>query len=239
MQRPRERRSYGQRCAVARALDYVGERWTLLLVRELMVGPKRFKDLLEGLPGIGTNLLTDRLKDLEQGGIVSRRVLPPPAGSTVYELTTRGEGLEPVVFALGRWGHQFLSHRVPGEISRPGWFMVALRGTFRSDKAANARLQYELRIDGQVFQMVISDGKLRVGQGGPPDPNMTLTTDLGTLIGLVSGALSPNDALRTGDVSVEGQPDELRRFVDLFTWGATLREQEGRLGKRPPRGARR
>src|SRR5260370_8111330 len=79
------RRSYRQWCAVARALDYVGERWTLLLVRELMVGPKRFKDLLEGLPGIGTNLLTDRLKDLEQAGIVSRRGLPPPAGATVYQ----------------------------------------------------------------------------------------------------------------------------------------------------------
>jgi hypothetical protein len=199
-----------------------------------MVGPKRFKDLLEGLPGIGTNLLTERLKDLEQAGIVSRRALPPPAGSTVYELTTLGEGLESVVFALGRWGHQFLSQRIPGEISRPGWFMVALRGTFRVDKAAKARLQYELRIDGEVFQMVIADGKLRVGQGAPPDPSMTLTANLGTLIGLVSGAISPNDAFRNRDLSVEGQPDELRRFVDLFGWGARLREQEGGVAKRPP-----
>src|SRR6188508_1089348 len=99
-----QRRLYGQRCGVARALDIVGERWTLLLVRELMIGPRRFKDILGGLPGIGTNLLTDRLKDLEQAGVVARRVLPPPAGSTVYELTELGRGLEPVVFALGWWG---------------------------------------------------------------------------------------------------------------------------------------
>src|SRR5262245_52321044 len=93
--RPPRPRLYGQTCAVARALDYVGERWTLLLVRELMIGPRRFKDILEGLPGIGTNLLTSRLRELERAGIVGRRVLPPPAGSTVYELSELGRGLEP------------------------------------------------------------------------------------------------------------------------------------------------
>jgi DNA-binding HxlR family transcriptional regulator len=204
---------------VARALDHVGERWTLLLVRELMVGPKRFKDLLEGLPGIGTNLLSDRLKDLEQTGMVSRRVLLPPAGSTVYELTELGLGLEPVVFALGRWGHQFLGRHVPGEISKPGWFMVALRSTFRADKAVGIRARYGLRIDGEVFQLEIAGDKFRVAQGPPSDPDMTLTTDLRTLVGLVSGAVSPSEALRSGKASVQENPRELRRFVDLFAWG--------------------
>src|SRR2546427_12402137 len=98
------KRSYDQWCAVARSLDVVGERWTLLIVRDLLVGPKRYKDLLIGLPGIGTNLLADRLRELEGAGILRRTVLPPPAGSTVYELTSSGQALEPVILALGRWG---------------------------------------------------------------------------------------------------------------------------------------
>src|SRR5712691_3728539 len=98
------RRSYNQYCALARALDVVGERWTLLLVRELLLGPRRYKDLLDGLPGIGTNLLADRLKHLEDAGMIRRVVLPPPAGSAVYELTELGRRLEPAVFELGRWG---------------------------------------------------------------------------------------------------------------------------------------
>jgi DNA-binding HxlR family transcriptional regulator len=108
-------RSYRQYCAVARGLDVVGERWTLLIVRDLLIGPKRYKDLLTGLPGIGTNLLATRLRDLEEQGLVGRRVLPPPAGSTVYELTQVGQALEPVVTALGRWGHRFLGARREGE----------------------------------------------------------------------------------------------------------------------------
>src|SRR5919202_4903626 len=106
--RPRSGGSYRQYCAVARGLDLVGERWTLLIVRDLLTGPKRYTDLLAGLPGIGTNLLATRLRELEQHGLVARRVLPPPAGSTVYELTDVGQTLEPVVLALGRWGRRLL-----------------------------------------------------------------------------------------------------------------------------------
>src|SRR5262245_63048394 len=108
-------RSYRQYCAVARGLDVVGERWTLLIVRDLLVGPKRYTDLLDGLPGIGTNLLAARLRELEQGGVVRRTVLPPPAGSTVYELTEVGRALEPVVMALGRWGVRFLDNPREGD----------------------------------------------------------------------------------------------------------------------------
>src|SRR5215470_18393749 len=101
-------RSYNQYCAVARSLDVIGERWTLLIIRDLLVGPKRYKDLLDGLPGIGTNLLAARLRDLEKAGIVRRTLLPPPAASTVYELTEVGRALEPAIFAIGRWGARFL-----------------------------------------------------------------------------------------------------------------------------------
>jgi DNA-binding HxlR family transcriptional regulator len=121
------RRTYDQYCAVARALDVVGERWTLLLVRELLTGPKRFKDLLDGLSGIGTTLLTARLKDLEGKGILRRTTLPPPAGSKVYELTDLGRSLEPVVIALSRWGLKLLDAPRPEEETRPAWAMVALQ----------------------------------------------------------------------------------------------------------------
>src|SRR5215208_1271548 len=122
-----EKRSYGQYCTVARALDVVGERWTLLLVRELSTGPKRFKDLLEGLPGIGTNLLASRLKMLEGEGIVRRATLPPPAGSSVYELTGLGRELEPVIVALSRWGARLLDAPHEGDELRAGWAAVAMR----------------------------------------------------------------------------------------------------------------
>lgn len=212
----KERRSYAQFCAVARALDYVGERWTLLLVRELMLGPKRFKDLLAGLPGIGTNLLTERLRELERAGIISRRVLPPPAGSSVYELTDSGRGLEPVVFALGRWGHQFLHPRHADDAVHAGWFMVALRAMLRPGAAAARRETYELRIDGEPYEVRIVGGEVRTSQGSAAEPDVTLTTDLDTLIGLLARALTPKAALGAGKVQVRGDTAGLQRFVERF-----------------------
>ena len=129
------KRSYNQYCAVARALDIVGERWTLLVVRELLTGPKRFKDLLEGLPGIGTNLLAARLKDLEGYGVVHRTTLPPPAGSKVYELTELGSSLELVVAALGRWGLEFLGAPDQEDDVRPVWAVVAVRSAVKQEAA--------------------------------------------------------------------------------------------------------
>src|ERR671923_662341 len=117
-----EKRSYDQWCAVARALDIVGERWTMLIVRDLLVGPKRYTDLLAGLPGIGTNLLAQRLRELEDRGLVERSALPPPAGATVYRLTETGAALEPVVHALGRWGFQFLGLPKPTDAMLPDPF---------------------------------------------------------------------------------------------------------------------
>ena len=211
------RRSYDQFCAVARALDLVGERWTLLLIRELMLGPKRFKDLLDGLPGIGTNLLADRLKEMEAAGIIARRVLPPPAGSSVYELTDRGRGLEPVVFALGAWGHQFMGMRKATDALRPGWIMVSLRATFHPE-AVSRRERFEIRIDGEPFQVHVDRGEARTSQGSMPDPDAVLSMDRPALVGLLSQGLSPQAALRSGAVRVDGDQGAVQRFVNLFGW---------------------
>src|SRR5579864_797985 len=153
-------RSYRQYCAVARGLDVVGERWTLLIVRDLLTGPKRYKDLLEGLPGIGTNLLADRLKEMERLALVERSVLPPPAGSSVYQLTEAGEALEPALMAIGRWGARYLAGGPKrSDTLVPRAYFVAIRAAFRPQEAKGLRETYEFRI-GQlgVFEVRVEDG---------------------------------------------------------------------------------
>src|SRR5438105_13791967 len=122
------RRSYDQYCAVARGLDVIGDRWTLLLVRDLLLGPKRYKDLLSGLPGIGTNLLAARLKELEAAGLIERTGLPPPAGSAVYQLTETGQASETVMTALARWGARFLAPPKKTDVMVPRAYFVAMAG---------------------------------------------------------------------------------------------------------------
>jgi DNA-binding HxlR family transcriptional regulator len=199
------------------ALDRIGERWTLLIVRDLMIGPKRFKDLLEELPGIGTNLLTERLRELEREGIVTRRALPPPAGSTVYELTEAGRDLEPVVLALGRWGRRFIGTRQPTQSAYPGWFLISLRGTFRPELADGLRVTYGVTLDGLDFEVRVADGDVRISQGEPPAADFRIVTDLDTLIGLLHGQLALADALHARRISISpGARADLQRFVTLF-----------------------
>ena len=124
------KRSYNQYCGIARALDLIGERWALLVIRELVLGPKRFTDLRRGLPDIATNVLSQRLRELEQDGIVTRRQLPPPAASNVYELTEYGQELVPIMLALGRWGASTLGARLPEQTLEPEWLAVALKAVF-------------------------------------------------------------------------------------------------------------
>jgi DNA-binding HxlR family transcriptional regulator len=211
-------RSYNQYCALARALDVVGERWTLLLVRELLLGPKRYKDLLAGLPGIGTNLLVDRLRELERAGIVRRSILLPPAGSAVYELSDFGRELEPAVFALGRWGAHFLQPRKESDATDPGWFFVSIRATFRPGAAAELSECYEFRIDGAPFHARVDRRGARTSQGHADDPDVVVTTDLDSFIGLLSRQLSPGEAAASGRVRLDGDEAALERFVEIFAW---------------------
>src|ERR1041385_5643147 len=140
-------RSYDQFCGVARALDLVGERWALLLVRDLLLSPKRFTDLRRGLPGIGTNVLAARLKELERAGVIARRTLPPPAASIVYELTEYGRALEGPLLALGRWGAVSMGRREDRQALRSEWLAVALKAFFRPEAAADLRATVALRFD--------------------------------------------------------------------------------------------
>jgi DNA-binding HxlR family transcriptional regulator len=206
-----EKRSYGQHCTVARALDVVGERWTLLLVRELSTGPKRFKDLLGGLPGIGTNLLAGRLKALEGEGIVCRSTLPPPAGSNVYELTALGRELEPVIVALSRWGAGLMDSPGEGDEVRAGWAAVALRSALVAGASGGRSGTYRFRIDGEEFHLRVVDGEggksVEARQGSAPDPDPVVVGDDVTLLAVASGKLSLEEALQSGAILVEGDSE--------------------------------
>jgi DNA-binding HxlR family transcriptional regulator len=205
------KRSYGQHCTVARALDVVGERWTLLVVRELSTGPKRYKDLQEGLPGIGTNLLASRLKSLAGEGIVSRGTLPPPAGSSVYELTSLGRSLEPVMVELSRWGAGLMDSPREGDDLRPGWAAVAVRSAMAREVTGANPGTYELRIDGEPFHLRVGDGQVEcveVWQGSSTAPDLVVIGEADTFVAVASGRLSPEEAVGSGALKAEGQEDQ-------------------------------
>lgn len=209
-------RSYNQYCGLAYALDVVGERWTLLIVRELIAGPRRFKDLMDGLPGISTNLLAERLKSLEQQGILSRRVLPPPAGSTVYELTALGRGLERTLLELGKWGSQFVPHSMEGAtVLRLGSYALTIKTFFRPERALELDETYALHIDNEILQVRIKDAEIHVQQGETGAAGAAFYTDLPTYLALLSGQMPPDEAISRGLVRVEGDPGALRRFLDI------------------------
>ncbi len=210
------KRSYNQYCAVARALDIVGERWTLLIVRELLTGPKRFKDLLEGLPGIGTNLLTGRLKDLERHGIVHRTTLPPPAGSKVYELTELGWSVEPVISALGRWGLEFLGTPDQEDDLRPAWAMVAMRSALKLEVARGIQETYEFRIDDEAFHLRVKDGEVKALQGPAVDPNLVVRGGTQAFVALAAGRVEPAEALDSGEIWIQGDQETLTRCVEIL-----------------------
>lgn len=207
------KRSYDQHCTVARALDVVGERWTLLLVRELLTGPKRFKDLLEGLPGIGTNLLAARLKALEEHGLLRRGTLPPPAGSGVYELTELGRSLEPVIVELSRWGSRLVGDPRSGDKRRPAWAVMALRSLFEPEATAGLRETYEFRIDGEAFHLRIDGGAVEARQGPAEAPDLTVYGEAHTFLALASGRLEPKEALESGEIQLHGNPDAQARCL--------------------------
>ena len=210
------RRSYDQYCAVARGLDVIGDRWTLLLVRDLLLGPKRYKDLLSGLPGIGTNLLADRLKELEAAGLIERTVLPPPAGSTVYQLTETGQALEPVMVSLGRWGARFLGAPKKTDVMLPRAHFVAMRGVFNPEAAASLTATYEVRIADLVFEVRIANGRLSSSEGQATNPDVILSMGVETLNALMFHLITPAAAVANGRVKIhKGDPKALERFVGV------------------------
>jgi DNA-binding HxlR family transcriptional regulator len=209
------RREYGQFCGLARALEIVGERWALLIVRDLLVGPKRYTDLRRGLPRIPTNILAARLKELEQAGVVQRRLLPRPAGSIVYMLTDYGRDLEDAVLHLGRWGARSLGEPRPDEIVTPDSLVTALRTTFRPEAADGLDAGYELWVGDTVVHARVRDGAVEVAAGGLPGADLVIET--GPVIkALMAAEISPAEAIANGSVRLTGDPRLLTRFARVF-----------------------
>jgi DNA-binding HxlR family transcriptional regulator len=207
-------RSYDDPCGVARGLDLIGERWALLVVRELLFGPKRFTDLHHGLPTASQNVLSQRLRELEDGGVVRRRRLGPPAAAWVYELTEWGHDLEPVLFHLARWGSRGpLSSG--GELSADA-LMFALKTSFDAEAAAGLEAAYEIRLGDDRFHARIADGRLELVRGAADTPDAVLDTDPATLRSLVFGGGELATARRDGRMRLEGDERAVARFVTVF-----------------------
>lgn len=203
-------RSYHQYCPIAHALDLIGERWSLLIVRDLLLGPKRFSDLRAGLPGIGTNILTDRLKGLEQAGVIARRVLPPPAASTVYELTPYGRGLDGPLQALAQWGGQSLGSMQPGQAPSRDSLLLTVRALARQLFAAHGLQSVAVLLnDGHGIEVVVvrAEGDaLSVLTETAVAADVALELNLDTLFALAGGTLRLQEALEQGRVALRGQP---------------------------------
>lgn len=209
-------RSYNQYCGLAYALDVVGERWTILIIRELFAGPRRFTDLMDGLPSISTNLLTERLKSLELQGVLIRRTLPPPAASTVYELTPLGQALETSLLELGKWGSQFVPAEANGAtLLNVGSYALTLKTFFRPEQAQGIDETYELHIDNEVLQVQIKAGEIHVQQGETRPADAIFQTDMPTYLALLMHQIQPDEAIAEGLVHVKGDPTALSRFLDL------------------------
>jgi DNA-binding HxlR family transcriptional regulator len=208
-------RTYGDGCGIAHALDVVGERWALLVVRELLLGPKRFTDLRNGLPNASPNVLAQRLRELEQAAVVRRRKLPPPAGSSIYELTEWGRALKPIVMSLGAWAIR--SPSFPPDAPVGGDSVLLALGTFFDAGAADGlSVRYELRLGEDTFRVQVADGAIDVERGTADSPDAVITTDIATFRALLWAGRELADALDAGEITIDGDHRLVAQFLELF-----------------------
>jgi DNA-binding HxlR family transcriptional regulator len=212
------KRQYNQYCPLAYSLDIIGERWTLLIVRDLIFGPRRYSDLLAGLPGIGTNLLANRLKALEAANIIVQQQLPPPSASTVYALTEHGRGLQKVITAIAEWGMDYVSKPPPdddylGVVPTMG----AIKGFFNPENTGDTHVTCEFHAQGEVFHVSLDSGMLEVAPGAASSPDVVVAIDLKTLLNLVHGMADFASAISSGKLTViRGDINALERFIAAY-----------------------
>ncbi|HVR80452.1 MAG TPA: winged helix-turn-helix transcriptional regulator [Acidimicrobiia bacterium] len=203
-------RTYSDACGIARALDVVGSRWALLIIRELLFGPLRFSDLESALPRASTNILADRLRELSDSSVVTRRRLPPPAGTTVYELTDWGRKLEPVLNDLGAWGLRIPTPE-PATLG-PTSVLLFLRGSAKVD-TETTDMVIGLILDGRVFTVTVHDGQLHIYAGEPNASDASLECDPATFNALLSGDLDLKTAIDNGRAAIDGDRPKLELFL--------------------------
>lgn len=215
-------RSYNQFCPAARALDLIGERWSLLLIRELLFGAKRYTDLSDGLPGIGPNVLAERLRSLEIAGLIIKRRLPPPAASNVYELTQLGMGLRPVLDALFHWGLQVVGDPSNRDTIKASYWIPAIQAVARPDALPHGITDtYEFHVDNEIISITATRRAIQVRQGSSDSADLVLRTDAMTFIAMGRGALSPLSAVEAGKLTVDGDPAAAERCATVFATAQT------------------
>lgn len=206
-----------QDCSAAYALELIGERWTLLVIRELLTGPKRYTDLQDGLPGIGPNVLAARLRSLEQAEIVEKRRLPPPAASTVYELTGLGAGLRPVLDSLFEWGLQLADAPGKNDAVKASYWLPAIEHAIHPEAVAHdVDDTYEIRVGDESIFVTAAHGQAKVTAGSAESPDLILSTDHKTFADLGRGALTALEAIEQRRLTVEGDPAAAERCAALF-----------------------
>lgn len=210
-------RSYQQYCAVAKALDVVGDRWVLLIVRELMTsGPSRYTDLMKGLPGIATNLLADRLREMEKAGLVRAWAAPPPVATTLFELTERGQALRSLLEELGRWGAPLMGVPQPGNVFRSHWLVFPLDAYLEDKSPKEPPITIEVQTGDEPMLIETVDGKVRTRRGTAEHPDAVLTGRPGLILGLLSGRFELPEARKRG-LEFKGSQKALQRVVG--SWG--------------------
>jgi DNA-binding HxlR family transcriptional regulator len=206
-------KQYGQFCSVARALDVLGDRWALLVVRELLLGPKRYTDLRDGLPGIGTNVLAVRLRKLEDAGIIEREKLPPPSAAAVYALTDDGRALRPVVDELARWGMRLMDQPQRGDAVRAGWLVLSLAVSTPAE-GIPAGTELELHVDGEQYTLVADDGGFEALQGPARDPTTVIEAPVRALFRLATGQATRRELENRKQIAIAGDTRRARHFLD-------------------------
>jgi DNA-binding HxlR family transcriptional regulator len=206
-------RSYGQYCGIAKALDVIGDRWTILIIRELLIrGALRYTDLKNGLPGIATNLLSDRIRELEAVGLIRREDAPPPVAATVFQLTEAGEELYPVVDAIGRWGVRYMTEPAEGDEFRGHWFTFPVSYFLHDRDPGGPPLSIELRAASSPAVIEISGGRARTRLGTAAAPDLVLQGEPQLILALFSGALTPAQVADLG-LEISGETTVLRRVL--------------------------
>ncbi len=208
---------YQQFCALARTLDVAGDRWTLLIVRELFPGPRRFTDLIDGLPGISRKVLTERLRELERDRIVTRKELPPPAARHVYELTDDGRDLAEATGPLIGWGARRLGARRPEESFRARWSAMGMVSLADREAARGATETYQYLVGDSAFHFTVDDGSVEVRDGRADDPAVVVTTDDETWADVVSGRVSTSAAIADGTLTIAGDRQAAERLRRIFS----------------------
>jgi DNA-binding HxlR family transcriptional regulator len=214
-----DRRAYHQFCALAAALDRVGERWTLLVIRELLPGPKRYSDLRDGLPGIAANLLAQRLRTLEADGLIRKRRLPKPAPATVYELTDLGRELEPTLLALTRWGSRFMAAPGADEVVRTSWFGLALRALADPERVAGIAADFAVGPADEPIGLHVAGGDIEVHAAPTDDPAARLTADPRVLFRIAAGGSTVEREVEAGRAAVAGDPTDVAELDRILRFG--------------------